>query len=230
LHLAGFPVIGNTEPFSSAMQDVKMEAVKATNDNVESAKRQQILDGARRCFLAMGFDAASMNDIVKEAGVSKGTVYAYFPSKEKLFEAMVYVDRRRAAEQLVVIEREERPIEAVLTELGLRMAQQFTTDEQIAYSRMVMSVAGRFPAVGHRFFEAGPAYAIARIGEYFQRKIDDGTLRRVDSELAAMQFIELVQCGLFKPRLFSATDLFKHRSVEEVVDAGVQLFLRGMQS
>ncbi len=204
-----------------------METAIATNDNLDSAKRQQILDGARRCFLVMGFDAASMNDIVKAAGVSKGTVYAYFPSKEKLFEAMVYVDRRKAAEQIVVIENESRPIEQVLTELGLRMAHQFTTHEQIAYSRMVMSVAGRFPAVGHSFFEAGPAFAIARIGEYLQRKIDDGTLRPVDSELAAMQFIELVQCGLFKPRLFSATDLFKPRAIDEVVEAGVSVFLRG---
>ena len=80
-----------------------MDPVTASNDNLDSAKRQQILDGARRCFLALGFDAASMNDIVKAAGVSKGTVYAYFPSKEKLFEAMVYVDRRRSAEQVVVI-------------------------------------------------------------------------------------------------------------------------------
>ena len=52
----------------------------AVNDNLESAKRDQILNGARRCFLAQGFDGASMNDIVKAAGVSKGTVYAYCSS------------------------------------------------------------------------------------------------------------------------------------------------------
>jgi len=207
-----------------------METASATNDNFDSAKRQQILDGARKCFLEMGFDAASMNDIVKAAGVSKGTVYAYFPSKEKLFEAMVYVDRRRAAEQVVVIEHEERPILDVLTELGLRMAHQFSTHDQISYSRMVMSVAGRFPAVGHSFFEAGPAFAIARIGAYLQRKMDDGTLKAGDSEIAAMQFTELVQCGLVKPRLFSATDLFRHRSIEEIVESGVSLFLSGLKT
>jgi len=194
-----------------------MDSASATNDNFDTAKRQQILDGARRCFLEMGFDAASMNDIVRAAGVSKGTVYAYFPSKEKLFEAMVYVDRRQSVEQIVVIEHEDGPIEEVLSELGMRMASQFTSHDQLAYSRMVMSVAGRFPAVGHSFFEAGPAFALARIGAYLKRKMDDGTLHQADSELCAMQFIELVQCGIFKPKLFSATDLFKHRSIEEVV-------------
>jgi len=48
-------------------------------------KIRQILDGARRVFLADGFDGASMNDIARVAGVSKGTLYVYFQSKEALF-------------------------------------------------------------------------------------------------------------------------------------------------
>ena len=39
-------------------------------------------------FLAQGFDAASMDDIARKAGVSKGTLYVYFKSKEDLFEAI----------------------------------------------------------------------------------------------------------------------------------------------
>ena len=49
--------------------------IEAEEDN---AKRRQIVDGARSVFLARGFDAASMGDIAKEAGVSKGTLYVYF--------------------------------------------------------------------------------------------------------------------------------------------------------
>ena len=55
----------------------------------DSAKRRQILAGARGVFLAQGFDAASMNDIARAAGVSKGTLYVYFDNKEQLFEAIV---------------------------------------------------------------------------------------------------------------------------------------------
>lgn len=44
----------------------------------DPAKRRQILDGAKRVFMRMGFDAASMNDVTREAGVSKGTLYVYF--------------------------------------------------------------------------------------------------------------------------------------------------------
>jgi len=55
----------------------------------ESAKRRQILDGARKVFLNLGFDGASMGEIARSAGVSKGTLYVYFADKSRLFEAIV---------------------------------------------------------------------------------------------------------------------------------------------
>src|SRR4029079_10804161 len=55
----------------------------------DSSKRRQILDGARKMFMDLGFDGASMNEIARAAGVSKGTLYVYFADKSRLFEAMV---------------------------------------------------------------------------------------------------------------------------------------------
>src|SRR4029450_1928793 len=55
----------------------------------ESSKRRQILDGARKVFMDLGFDGASMNEIARSAGVSKGTLYVYFADKSRLFEAIV---------------------------------------------------------------------------------------------------------------------------------------------
>src|SRR2546430_14760627 len=55
----------------------------------ESSKRRQILDGARKVFMDLGFDGASMGEIARSAGVSKGTLYVYFADKNSLFEAIV---------------------------------------------------------------------------------------------------------------------------------------------
>src|ERR1700709_1501599 len=55
----------------------------------ENAKRRQILDGARQVFMNLGFDGASMGEIARSAGVSKGTLYVYFADKNRLFEAIV---------------------------------------------------------------------------------------------------------------------------------------------
>src|SRR5437763_15758917 len=55
----------------------------------DTSKRRQILDGARKLFLDLGFDGASMGEIARAAGVSKGTLYVYFADKNRLFEAIV---------------------------------------------------------------------------------------------------------------------------------------------
>ncbi|MGI5350903.1 TetR/AcrR family transcriptional regulator [Streptomyces sp. CA-250714] len=52
------------------------------------ARRRQILDGARRCFLSNGFHATSMQDVLKESGLSAGAVYRYFRSKEEIIAAV----------------------------------------------------------------------------------------------------------------------------------------------
>src|SRR6202167_5495638 len=57
--------------------------------DTDSSKRRQIIDGARKVFLDLGFDGASMGEIARAAGVSKGTLYVYFADKNRLFEDIV---------------------------------------------------------------------------------------------------------------------------------------------
>ncbi|MFD8687640.1 TetR/AcrR family transcriptional regulator [Streptomyces sp. NPDC059651] len=52
------------------------------------ARRRQILDGAARCFARDGFHATSMQDVLKEVGLSAGAVYRYFSGKEDLIAAI----------------------------------------------------------------------------------------------------------------------------------------------
>ena len=56
-------------------------------------KFDQVLEGARTIFLRDGFDGASVDDIAKEAGVSKATLYSYFPDKRLMFVEVVVSDR-----------------------------------------------------------------------------------------------------------------------------------------
>ncbi|MER7748900.1 TetR/AcrR family transcriptional regulator [Streptomyces bacillaris] len=52
------------------------------------ARRRQILEGAARCFARQGFHGTSMQDVLKEAGLSAGAVYRYFPGKEDIIAAI----------------------------------------------------------------------------------------------------------------------------------------------
>jgi TetR/AcrR family transcriptional regulator, transcriptional repressor of aconitase len=52
------------------------------------ARREHILNSARRCFMRDGFHATSMQDLVAEAGLSAGAVYRYFASKDEMIVAI----------------------------------------------------------------------------------------------------------------------------------------------
>src|SRR5215467_3154110 len=79
-------------------------------EHEHSAKRRQIMDGAREVFLAQGFDAASMGEIARKARVSKGTLYVYFDSKEELFESIVHEQCEVQAEGLFDLDPGDRDV------------------------------------------------------------------------------------------------------------------------
>src|SRR5579863_7347870 len=138
------------------------------------AKRRQVMDGARAVFTKLGFDGASMNDIAKAAGVSKGTLYAYFESKERLFEAMIREDRAQQAERLLDFSHDGDDVEGLLRRFGHRMIEQMTRPEQLQQIRMVISACAKFPSLGRVFFEAGPCYGAERFAEVLRGFVERG--------------------------------------------------------
>ena len=71
------------------MTKIVAPAATSRRDQQKNAKRLALIDAALAVFSRVGFAAAKIDDVAEEAGVSKGTVYLYFESKEKLFEGMV---------------------------------------------------------------------------------------------------------------------------------------------
>src|SRR5712675_814610 len=101
----------------------QIERLAPIGADEDSAKRRQIVEGARQVFLAQGFDAASMGEIARVAGVSKGTLYVYFEDKEQLFDAIVGLECRAQAESIFSFDASDHDVAAVLTRLGVAYAQ-----------------------------------------------------------------------------------------------------------
>ena len=142
----------------------------AESRGVDPAKRRQIIDGASRVFLAQGFDAASMGAIAREAGVSKGTLYVYFKSKEELFEAIVEEQRRQQAEEIFTFDG-EAAIDAELRRVGLGLARFLCRPGRVSPLRTVIAIADRMPEVGAKFYQSGPATGIVRLKTYLEDKV-----------------------------------------------------------
>ncbi len=205
--------------------DARVEASQVEASQVEPAKRRQILEGARRVFLADGFDGASMNDVARVAGVSKGTLYVYFDSKEALFEALIRDDRKQQAERLIIPEGAADP-RAPLAAFGRSLIALMTQPEMIAQVRIVIAATGKFPNLGRAFYESGPCYGEARLAERLEAWRAARLLAFDDGRLAARQFIDLCKSGLFAACLFGVTETATPEAIAATVDRAVEIFMR----
>jgi AcrR family transcriptional regulator len=195
-------------------------------DGVEdSAKRRQIIDGARLVFLSRGFDAASMMDIAKAAGVSKGTLYVYFKNKEELFAAIVQQECCTHAEGAFLLDENDRDVESVLTRVGFEFVSFLCSPGKAASLRIVIAIAERMPEIGKSFYETGPANGINRLASYIKAQVRAGVLDIDDVEIAAAQFLDACQSTLFTPVMFNFAPPPPRERIEYVVGRAVRTFL-----
>jgi len=196
----------------------------AVEESSESAKRRQILDGARKVFLARGFDGASMGEIAKVAGVSKGTLYVYFDSKESLFEALTTEEKRGLAEVLFQLDAEDPDVRGVLRKLGVSYLRRMGKPEHISSIRMVMGAAEKFPRLGQAFYEAGPCQGIARLKAYLDRQVEAERLTIEDTGVAAQHFLDLCVSGMLRRLLFSVGDPPTEAQIRNNVEHALRVF------
>ncbi len=191
----------------------------------DGAKRRQILDGARAVFLAQGFDAASMGEIARAAGVSKGTLYVYFKNKEELFEAIVHGECEIQAEGLFNLDPADRDVGAVLTRVGTGFVRFLCQPGKLSPLRTVIAIAERMPEIGRRLYETGPARGIATLASYLKAQVEAGTLEIEDCEVAAAQFLDACQSTVFKPVLFNFAPPPSPERITYVVGIAVRTFM-----
>ena len=82
------------------------------SDERKAERRDQILEGARRCFAQHGYEGATVTKLEREIGLSRGAIFNYFPSKEDLFLELAARDTKRVSEVFL-----EQGLEGVLHEI-----------------------------------------------------------------------------------------------------------------
>lgn len=123
--------------------------------------KARILDAAQRVFLTRGYQSASLDEIAETAPASKPTIYAHFPGKEALFEAVV----ARVVSGLTNFEGFEpkgRTVQEKLASLGTEIVERFI-EETIGITRATIAEADRFPALSRHVHEHGRDRAAAAV-------------------------------------------------------------------
>jgi AcrR family transcriptional regulator len=195
----------------------------------DSSKRRQIIDGARKVFLDLGFDGASMGEIARAAGVSKGTLYVYFADKNRLFEAIVEEESLEQG-KLAFNFDPERDVATTLMEFGQAYIQVLCRPGGGSAIRTVMAIAERMPEVGRRFYTNVVAVTTARLSAYLEARARLGELAIDDFELAATQFTQMCQASLFMPFVFQVAPAPSPERIEEVIASATRMFLAAYQT
>jgi AcrR family transcriptional regulator len=191
----------------------------------DPAKRKQILDGARLVFMKLGFDAASMNDVTREAGVSKGTLYVYFANKEELFTAMIESERAAFIASMRTALAEHDDVEAGLHDFGISFISHMTEEKVISAMRTVLGVRDRMPVLCQRFFK-GPENLRTILHDYLEQHVQAGKLKIDDIDLAAGQFLDLASGSFFKFRLFGSMEHPPSMAeMERVISGAIRVFM-----
>jgi AcrR family transcriptional regulator len=198
---------------------------RAPADREDHTKRRQILNGAREVFLAMGFDAASMGEIARRAGVSKGTLYVYFTSKEQLFEVITHEQCMAQVEGLFAFDSDDHDVEATLTRLGCGYIKFLSRPGGMSALRTVLSITERMPEIGRQFYETGPLLGVTTLRRYLENEVAAGSLAIDDCEVAAAQFIDACMATVFRPILFNFGTPPTLERTEYVVKIAVRVFL-----
>ena len=143
---------------------------------LNTAKGEQILAGAMTIFMREGFAATSMEQIAKEAGVSKGTLYNHFESKQALFSTLI--ERECAAINNQVFDFKDMTgiPEAVLMKLGIGFMRSVLNPHAMSVYRNMIAESQKFPELGQLFMKSGPEAGSLSLGKYLRRLADEGIL------------------------------------------------------
>ncbi|MCW5772552.1 MAG: TetR/AcrR family transcriptional regulator [Rhodospirillaceae bacterium] len=156
------------------------------------AMRSAILAGARRLFLAEGFERTSMDAVAAAIGVSKMTVYRHFRSKEALFAGIVGEMCDRIADPELAREMARLPLREALETFGRRSLDTIFDPETLGLHRVVIAESGRFPELGRMFYERGPGINVSTLAAYLAGH-EAARLKPAEAARLAGEFMSLLR-------------------------------------
>jgi len=187
-------------------------------------RTRAILDAALSVFAEQGFAGASMEAVALRAGITKPTLYQYFPSKDALFQAMM-------------AGKGETMLDALLRPTGLGMVHDLLAfarayaatvldPAMLALARLVIGEVQRFPDIGRAYQAAGPDQLFRGIVNYLDGQRAAGRLVFADPDLAAEDFWGLILSAPRTRALYRPDAPPTGAEVERSIANGLRVFLK----
>ncbi|MDG6778408.1 TetR/AcrR family transcriptional regulator [Thiomicrorhabdus sp. zzn3] len=190
------------------------------------ARQQKFIEVAEHFFLENGYESTSVNEIVKIAGGSLGTLYRLFGNKLGLFEA---VFKKKSKELFSQFDRADfwtDDLHNSLFQFGNSLQKLALSRDGIAIYRLVVTEnnldQGEIQKI---FYKYGPQTAICMLSTYLQKQLDNGKIELIDPQLAASQFLEMIK-GPFTLRALFGEEI-QQKELDMALEQAIHIFLQG---
>lgn len=193
----------------------------------KEARPGEIAAAALTCFAERGFAATRLEEVAKRAGVTKGTLYLYFPNKEELFKAVV---RQAIVPNLIsgeaLIERASEPSPVILAQLLTNWSKAMTTSAS-ALPKIVIGEAGNFPDITKFYLDEVVHRGLRLYTRLLKKGIKRGEFRPMDVESTVHCIVAPLILGMLWQHSFEPHEV---RPLDPVAlrDALLKLLSRGL--
>ncbi|MEZ6022647.1 MAG: TetR/AcrR family transcriptional regulator [Hyphomonadaceae bacterium] len=188
------------------------------------ARRQAFLQAGRQVFLEQGFEAASVNDVVRLAGGSLATLYAQFGNKEGLFLAVTQEQHERFARAITPDCLDDLTLEEGLQATGEKVVRALLDRDNLAFFRIIVGEGRKFPELMQRFVSTGADKARDVIADFLRKRVPG-----IETpEIAASSFMEMVRARHHYRALSTENYALSDAELTAHVAAIVRIFLHGV--
>lgn len=193
--------------------------------------RQRILDAAGKQFLTQGYETTRLEDIVREARVSKTAIYKIFGGKRDLFLALNDVMVNKALQIISQTGNMDATsittVQRSLERIGTNYLTNITTKDCLALFRLNLSIAARFKDAALNYYLTGPEQLNKKLTIFFTDINQAGVLNIPNSEIAAEQFSSMIRGTIYQRALLDINYEFTPEYLQEYVEQSVKLFING---
>jgi len=165
----------------------------STKTDLKQERKKQILDAAEKVFTKRGLDKARMDDIVHESGLSKGSLYWYFKSKDAIIRALldrVFINEMRDAEELVHIQGSSS--ERMRTLIASAVQEYKSVEKMLPLAYEFVALAARSKAIREALVGYFKRYT-AIFAEIIQQGIESGEFQPCDPVGTAISVIAMYE-------------------------------------
>lgn len=194
-------------------------------------RRRAFPDAAADVFLEQGYEAASVNEVVRRAGGSLATLYSQFGNKDGLFWAMVEEATLNFSTALRQQAQENRPLEEGLQAIGENYLELMLRPRSLALFRIMIGEAHKFPEMARRFFMLGPDQVRETVAHYLaaRAEIEGLELNKFDPDLDGALFCEMIRARNHYRAMCDENFTLSEDGIRRHVRAVVHRFLDGLR-